>query len=310
MLRIEIPKQEAIDKRLLKAFKDVRYGRRDSHPFRVEKRASSFPICPRKYHIYRRLPIHKRPYEQDTFIRDSATLQGTALHLALQRWFGLEVDKHTYGNWGCVRCKKIRRNKRGIQYCKSCGDEMVYIEYEVQKNKKVPFTGHIDLILRYPDVTFLGDFKGSSIDKMDGYKYGGVKYEHYLQANGYANAINLGGQNIGSVRQIDKIVILYVDRGRPWRDWWPIQLPVSKRVYRETMSLIKTADKSIETMTVPRGICEDPGENTAYWCEAKHLCFDPLLETKLDDKVHPLDDRKQDHRLDSQIEKKLEKGQV
>lgn len=309
-MQIQIPEHEGVDKRLLKSFEKVRRGRRDFNRFKVEVRASSFPICPRKYHIYRRLAFHKRPYDQDTFIRDSASLQGTALHLALQRWFGLEVSKHAYGNWGCVKCKKIRRHKRGVQYCQKCGDEMVYLEYEIRKNKKVPFTGHIDMVLWFRDRTFLVDFKGSSLDKMEMYKRTGVKYEHYLQANAYANAINLGGQKVGKLPGIDKIVILYVDRGRPWRDWWPIQLPVSKKAYRETISLIQKSENSLKSMEVPRGICESIDEPKAHWCEAKHLCFDPLLETKLDDEIHPLDSHKQDRRLESQIVKKLKKEQI
>jgi hypothetical protein len=63
-------------------------------------------------------------------------------------------------------------------------------------------------------------------------------------------------------------------------------------------------------MEVPRGICESIDEPKAHWCEAKHLCFDPLLETKLDDEIHPLDSHKQDRRLESQIVKKLKKEQI
>lgn len=277
---------------------------------RVEQRASSFPICPRKYHIYRRLPPHKRPFEDNTFIRDSSALEGTALHLALQKWFGIELPHHAYGNWGCPECRRIKRHRKGVQKCDSCGQEMMYVEYSVKKNPQVPFTGHIDMILWYQDIRFLVDFKGSSIDKINEYRNTGPKYEHYLQTNAYANAINLGGQKVGRLDRIDKIVIIYCDRGRPWWKWLPVQMPVSPRVYRETIALIQKAHSSLEDLLVPKGICESAADKTARWCEARHLCFDPLLETKLDDIVHPEDTRQQDRRLEDETEKRVKKGRA
>jgi len=307
-MKIRIPKPEGIDKRLLEQFQKVRSGRRRGERMRVEQRASSFPICPRKYHIYRRLPIHKRPFEDDTFIRDSATLEGTALHLAVQKWFGISMPDHAFGNWGCPECKKIRRHKRGVQLCKKCGNEMIYVEYAVRKMRETPFTGHIDMILWYRDIRYLVDFKGSSMNKIKDIQKDGPKYEHYLQTNAYANAINIGNQSMGPLDRIDKIVIIYIDRGQPWWKWWPVQMPVSKRVYRESISLIKKAHASLETMQAPRGICDSAADPGARWCEAKSLCFDPLLETKLDDIIHPEDTRAQDRRLDNEVESRQKDG--
>lgn len=307
-MKIQIPRPQGIDKRLVEQFQKVRSGRRRGARMRVEQRASSFPVCPRKYHIYRRLPLQRRPFEDDTFIRDAATLQGTALHLALQKWFGIELPDHAYGNWGCRACKKIRRHQRGIQICKSCGNEMVYVEYCIKKMRDTPFTGHIDMILWYQDIRYLVDFKGSSLDKIKEIQQHGPKYEHYLQTNAYANAINLGKQAVGPLDRIDKIVIIYVDRGKPWWKWWPVQMPVSKRVYRESISLIKKAHQSLKTMRAPRGICNSAADPEARWCEARDLCFDPLLETKLDDTVHPEDMRAQDRRLDVEIEWRAKDG--
>lgn len=304
---ITIPNPERLDPRLQKHFDRVRRGRRRSHRFRVEKRASSFPVCPRKYHIYRRLPPSRRPYEEDTFISNAATLQGTALHLVLQKWFGIEMDKHAYGNWECERCGKIKRHALGIQICPQCKEEAIYKEYEIERTADVPFTGHLDLILWFKDIRFLLDFKGSSMDKLQAMqRTGRPKYEHYLQTNGYAEAINLGGQNVGKLSGIDKIIILYVDRGRPWwtQAWWAVQMPVSKRVYRETTSLIYKAERSLETMEIPLGLCPARKSSRAKWCEAAELCFSPLLETQLDDTVYPEDARPQDRRLENQLEKR------
>lgn len=307
-MRIRIPNPEGLDKRLLEPFRKVREGRRRGHRMRVEQRASSFPICPRKYHIYRRLPPHKRPFEDDTFIRDSSALQGTALHLALQKWFGIELPDHAYGNWGCAECRKIKRHRLGVQQCNQCGADMQYVEYCIRKLRDVPFTGHIDMVLRYHDIKFLADFKGSSFDKIKHYQATGPKYEHYLQVNGYANAINLGGQQVGKLGRIDKIVIIYVDRGKPWWKWLPVQMPVSKRVYRETVALIQKAHASLKTLQVPRGLCESAVDPEARWCEARDLCFDPLLETKLDDIVHPEDFRPQSRQLENETERRVKVG--
>lgn len=303
---IKIPKTEVLDDRLIVPFQDVRSGRRaSSRRVKVEHRASSFPVCPKKYVIYRRLPPHKRPFAEDSFVSDAATLQGTALHLAMQRWFGIQVPHHTYGNWECPACRKIRRHKKGVQICKSCGQEMVYREYCIEPTSSVLFTGHIDLILWYRDIKFLVDFKGSSLDKMKDIQQHGIKYEHYLQANGYANAINLGGQDVGPLKRIDKIVIIYVDRGKPWFTWLPLQANPSKRAFRETMALIQKGHQSLLENRVPRGLCSSPNDASARWCELRDLCFSPLLETRLSDEPQPIDSSPQDRKLESLIQRRL-----
>lgn len=291
---ITIPPPIPLDDRLDDHFKAVRKARRPKGPFRVQIRASSFPICPRKYHIYRRLPPELRPVEEDTFIRDSATLEGTALHMALQKWFGITLPHHAYGNWGCHRCRKLIKHATGIQTCPSCGDEMVYVEYEITPNEKAPFPGHMDMFLRYFDETILVDFKGSNKQKMDSYRLNNApKLENYLQVNGYANAVNLGGQDVGGIR-VDKIVIIYIDRGAPWFDWLPFVMPISRKAYRETLALQRQAIQSVETMTIPPGICRTKQDTLAHWCEAKDLCFSELLDTRLHDKVYPEDLTPQD----------------
>jgi len=287
-----VPKAEGTDDRLVKHFRLVREARRPVAPFRVQLRASSFPICPRKYHIYRRLPAAKRPMEEDSLMRESATLEGTALHMVLQRWFGIMLPHHAYGNWGCFKCRKLVKYALGLQKCPGCGSEMVYVEFEVRKTPQVPFTGHIDMVLKYYDKTYLVDFKGAYQRKIARIQNEGVQPGHYFQTNGYANAINLGGQDVGDLR-IDKIVIIYVDRGAPWVTWLPFVLPVSQKAYRESVALINQAERSIETMQVPLGTCSAPDDYTARYCEAADLCFSPVLDTLLHDQVYPTDDTPQ-----------------
>lgn len=310
-MSITIPSSEGLDSRLVEPFKRIRGGRRAStRRFRVEERASSFPICPRKYVIYRRLPPQQRPFVDDSFVSDSATLQGTALHLALQKWFGIEMRQYAYGDWECPKCRKVRRHRRGVQVCKNCGGEMTYREFNIVPNRHVLFTGHIDMILWYRDVSFLIDFKGSSLDKIKDIQMNGPEYKHYLQTNAYANAVNLGGQRVGKLRKIDKIVIIYVDRGKPWWTWWPVQMPVSKRVFRETTALIKKGHQSILDEVVPRGLCDSPYDYGAKYCEVRDICFSPLVDTKLSDTVYPLDTTSQDRKLERLIHRRLREDEI
>lgn len=284
----DIPNGERIGSDLNRLFSEIRYGRKKAeHYLQQAIRASSFPICPRAYHIYKRTPLEKRPLDEDAFVRDSTAIMGTGLHLALQKWFG--IQGYLYGNWVCVRCKKIKRHKTGAQRCKKCGRPMIYHEYAVKKNKKTPFTGHIDGILKMPSgEVFLIDFKGSSQQAIRQIKESGKPKEtHYLQVNAYANALNTGTQDVGDLGQISKIIIIYVDRGAPHRLWHPVQVAVSERVYRDTISRIRVAKRSLKNMEIPRGLCVTPSDTYAKYCPWKTLCFSPALEGLLSDKVEP-----------------------
>jgi hypothetical protein len=293
-----MPRTESLDQYLAQSFDRVRRGRRDGlNRFKVDFRASSLPVCPRLYHIYRRLPWAKRPFVQESFTGDAAAMSGTALHLALQRWFGLECQ--AFGRWKCFKCDVNLGPVAGVQACPKCQAPMVYQELEVEKSKLVPFTGHIDMVLVQPktDRVYLLDFKTISPRKIFEVRQSGPYRKHYYQINAYANAINLGQQDVG-VDHVDKVVLIYVDRGDPWITWAPVQMPVSRKVYRETLALIATAKRSIKEMRPPRGICTSADDPDAHWCPVKHMCFSPLLETMLSDEVQPRDTGDRDRTYD------------
>lgn len=285
-----IPGIEALDPRLGRGFEKVRQGRRKARRRRaqVELRGSSHPICPKAYHIFRRTKPQNRPRYEESFASEAATEPGTALHLVLQKWFGIAMREATFGNWGCRHCKKIRRHKLGMQICKSCDREMEYIEYEIKPSKQIPFSGHIDLILKVGRSTFLVDFKGSGYWKMvDLRRQGKPKENNYLQVNAYAHAINQMSDTdqFGGIT-IDKVVLVYIDRGAANRSqaWLPMQVPLSPKLYRKTVGLIRTGHRSLEELVIPEGLCTHPTDPHAAWCPWKELCFDPLLETKLEPK--------------------------
>lgn len=280
----DIPNAERLDASITKSFGDIRYMRRKiEHPDYVQLRASSFPICPRAYVIYRRLPVGKRPRREETFISESSAWMGTALHLALQKWFAIEGQ--LYGNWVCVHCKKIRRHCTGVQVCSSCGREMIYHEYAIERTKDVPFTGHIDGILR-SRLNYLIDFKGSNLEKIRGFRADNKPKEtHYLQVNAYANVVNDNLEKYGLTEPLRKIIIIYVDRGAPWKTWLPLQVPISRQLYLDVIGRIRLAEESLRLGKIPRGLCVSPSDSYATYCPWRTVCFSPAIEGILSRKV-------------------------
>jgi len=290
----DVPNGETLPADLKRSFGNIRNGRRPISDRREkeELRASSFPVCPRAYHIFRRTPPGKRPKYEESFVRDATASMGTALHLALQKWFALQGS--LYGNWVCVHCKKINRHALGIQVCKKCGREMIYHEYDVTPSRETPFSGHIDGIIKTVGGWYLIDFKGASASLIRDLKQKNKPKEtHYLQVNAYANAVNMNRSAYGSVGKISKVIIIYVDRGQPHRLWLPIKVKVSEQVYRDTVGRIYQAKRSLKEMKVPRGLCMQPGDEYARYCPWKTVCFSPALDGLLSSKVEPIGDKKQ-----------------
>jgi len=280
-----IPRLEPLNPKLATGFERVRRGERKARKKeQLELRASSFPVCPRAYHIFKRTRPEDLPQRRETFASEAATEAGTALHEVLQKWFGIAMQDHTYGNWVCKSCNRIKRHKLGIQTCSKCGQEMRYQEYAIEPTKELPASGHIDMIVKIGKLAFLVDFKGSGHYKiMDLRRDGLPKEENYLQVNYYANAINSlsDTDQFGGVK-IDKIVLVYIDRGAANRTWLPMQLPLSQKLFHKTVGLIRTGKRSLKSATPPEGLCIHQTDKYAVWCPWKVLCFDPLLETKLE----------------------------
>jgi hypothetical protein len=283
----EIPSQQRVDPEVLSMIRRVQWKRRESEQrFAEARRASNFPVCPRAFHIYRRLPPDKRPFEEESFISEAATLMGTALHTVLQKWLGIEAE--LYGNWVCLDCKRIKRHKYGIQTCSKCGREMWYKEYAVNPSKKYPFSGHLDGLLRTSNYRYLLDFKGSSQEKIKARVHEGLPEEkHYYQTNAYAHMVNMRQKRFGNFGKVDGILVIYVDRGTPWKLIHCVQMPLSKRVFKQTVGLIHDAIESVNEMNLPTGICASRSDKNATYCRVKDLCFSKVCEAKLHDKVWP-----------------------
>lgn len=286
-----IPRAETLDPEFSRLCGRIqRAERRISRREQVEIRASSFPVCPAAYYIFRYTKPGNRPKYRETFVSEAATSQGTVMHAVLQKWFGIEAKDYCYGNWICRPCRKRRRHRVGIQICKVCGKEMEYEEYVVTPGKNIPFSGHIDMVMKMMSANFLVDFKGCYPEKIQRIKMSGRPEEkHYLQTNAYANAINLRSETneFGGVK-IDKITIIYIDRGRPNRLWHPIQVPVSQKLFQKTIGLIRRAKRSVKDSRLPEGLCIAPTDPHAIWCPWKEMCFNPLLETLLEDEPQPI----------------------
>lgn len=297
----DVPNGETLPADLKRSFENIRRGRRPIGDRREkqELRASSFPICPRAYHIFRRTPPGKRPKYEESFVSEAATSMGTAIHLVLQKWFSIQGS--LYGNWVCVHCKKIRRHALGVQKCQICKREMIYHEYEVAPSPQTPFSGHIDGIIKTVGGWYLIDFKGASAPLIRDLKQKNKpKESHYLQVNAYANAVNLNPKAYGSVGKISKIIIIYVDRGQAHRLWLPMKVKVSERIYRETIGRIQVAKNSLKNMEIPRGLCVQPSDDYARYCPWKQTCFSPAIEGLLSSKVEPIGERRQ-HRSEQEL---------
>jgi hypothetical protein len=283
----ELPSQQTLDPEILQLIRKVQYGRRDSEErFSEAKRASNFPVCPRAYHIYRRLPVEHRPFKDESFISEAATLMGTALHTVIQKWMGIHGE--LYGNWVCLDCKRIRRHKYGIQSCSKCGQEMWYKEYAIVPSKKYPFSGHLDGLLRIGRKRYLVDFKGSSIEKIKRRaRMGRPEEKHYYQTNAYAHLVNARPKTFGNFGKVGSILVIYVDRGAPHKMIHTVQMPLSKRVFKQTVGLLHEAHESVESMELPTGICAGPRDTHATYCRLKTMCFSKVCEVNLHDKVWP-----------------------
>lgn len=300
----KVPRSRQLPKDVATTFRFIRDGRRkqETHWF-MERRASSFPLCPRAFHICYRLPPNERPYRDESFASEVATLMGDALHAVLQKWFGLQ-EGLLWGNWKCYNCKKIRRHKYGPQRCKTCGQEMVYKEYALPKKKGLPFTGHIDALTTMLSGNYLLDFKGSGADKIREIRKEGRPIDyHYYQTNAYANVVNKYPQHFGGFGPIDNIIIVYVDRGWANRLWHSVMVPVSKRVFRQCVGLIDEGQDSLNTLRVPNGICSSDRDPKGQWCKVRSFCFSRLLEATLKDKVWP--EKKKRGGKPSQIKRSL-----
>jgi hypothetical protein len=287
---IDIPHSETLDPALKASFRQLQMAERSLSglPAFTEARASSFPLCPRAYNISRRLPRKRRPDRTESFMSEAATLMGTALHLVAQKWFGLIYPENWYGNWECVWCHKIRHNRVGPQHCR-CGRPMVYKEYLIQRQKGVLWDGHPDGILKqFNGLNYLIDFKGSYQDKMRKVRLEGRPQEsHYCQTNSYACAINDGKVDVGDLGKIDKILIIYIERGRPHILWEPVQVSLSRSVYRKTTTLIKAARRSLRDLVLPKGFCLTAEDYYARYCPWSGVCFSSRLESMLRDRILP-----------------------
>jgi hypothetical protein len=289
----DVPRFEKLPAHINRSFNNIRWAKRKTEQREYEEiRASNFPLCPRAYVIYRRSPTKRRPHYEQKFLSEAATHLGTALHLVLQKWFGLEGFLH--GNWVCIRCKLMVQHHTGTPRCEKCGREMIYHEYAISPSPQTPFSGHIDGILVVPDdKNYLIDFKGSSVPAIRDLKNSNKpKESHYLQTNAYAQAVNMAPAHFGLTEKIQKIIIIYVDRGQPWRTWLAMQVPLSAPVYRETIGRVQLARECLQTGKLPRGLCVSPSDEYAKWCPWQTICFSPSIEGLLSDTVEP-ESRKQ-----------------
>ena len=143
------------------------------------------------------------------------------------------------------------------------------------------------MILKFNHIVYLIDFKGAYQEQMRDHRIARKpKEEHFWQTNYYANAINTGKINVGRLGRVEKIIIIYVERGKPHRLWLPLQVTPSTKVFRQTKRLIRAGKRSLRELEIPKGLCLDPSDHFAKWCKWKRPCFSSTLEQQLSTKVY------------------------
>ena len=192
---------------------------------------------------------------------------------------------------------------------------MIYRELVIKKQRGIPFSGHTDGILAFfnQGYSILLDYKGSYQDKMRSIKIERKPVlNHFYQTNAYACALNSGKVPVGPMPPIKKIIIIYIERGRPHVLWNPMQVSPNKRIYKQTKQFIREGNRSLKTLTIPRGFCMGPKDEIGRWCNWNPLCFSPLLESRLGDKVYTekaFKPRKNHRLLDSLLQAEFLKNQ-
>lgn len=120
-----------------------------------EVRASSMPICPKKF-ILGCLDYINGNSSWD-YRGDFYCNIGTTIHSALQKWIPQAIPGQILGNWECWKCSTVnpKTNKRiplivsgkvGPLACPNCGQPMEYREFTL-RFKGCPMTGHCDGIV-------------------------------------------------------------------------------------------------------------------------------------------------------------------
>ena len=154
-------------------------------PARFPKlRASGLPYCP-IMHLKEIRSWYENNKEKEgecePYSKMFYTSTGTNLHLLLQKFFARTYPDEVYGDWECSRVlhKKVLDNKTINATCShvvrnstfsdvrvkcphghaGCKNNLTYKELEIEDG---PFSGHIDLLLKYKNKFVPLDFKTTS----------------------------------------------------------------------------------------------------------------------------------------------------
>lgn len=235
-----------------------------AHPHLNEVRASSLPFCARQYVMHRAGTFE--PVQDRTFFGDACMGMGTALHAVAQRFLG--HHGLLYGNWTCEKCKKVIVDRRGPVVC--CGVEAVYEEYSLYHECGI--SAHPDgVMLELPDGTpyrALLEIKGTNGKKLSSMKEPVWRHSSF-QANFYLHLIN-DTLKLG----LDRIVMIYVDRGIPSQRKYFVVKP-NRAVYDQTIRSVADAKEKLRLRVLPERICSSHQDGKDLRCQYHQICFVP-----------------------------------
>lgn len=266
-------------------------------------RASSMPICGRKFSFSQVLKPEDKQATVSDFVLSLQSSIGTAMHSTVQRWLG--KFGILFGDWSCPKCHREKLKHLGTPICKKCDLEMVYKELDL-KHQTVGVTGHPDGILRVGSKWVGFELKTKSQRTVDEISKP-IETHVRFQTACYAVLLEM----VFGIK-LDEYAIFYISRDTPWShrvgysrsEGAPIETIYSRG--RSQQFLLKIFRLKVDTTAVssefsyikkvikaqikhkkkllprdPWGICKSSTDPGAKFCKYKFLCFGRLA-TKLE----------------------------
>ena len=268
-------------------------------------RPSGFPICSIKTMC--NIAEYKKygnVLQEGNLFSTFFTSVGTTVHEGVQDWVG-KTGK-VLADWQCVniKCKKskcvdknckdtsckdhthITKTLQVGNICKDCGSPMQYHELEVEFDI---ITGHVDLIMKIRKNAFwAGDFKTSSVKKLEDIKAPSVGYLYQISSYAYILKHEYGINIVG-------FSIFYIARDNPGiykefqYEFDDEAEAKAKKIIDGEIRKYKAAEMAYKTGDIMHAVDVKPCKNLTHFdriygekseCRFKDVCFGSKAKLK------------------------------
>ena len=146
----------------------------------VYLRPSMFPAC--SLRLLDSVLQHKLGTTSDwTYASHFFTGVGTQVHETIEHWCG-QTDSRMWGNWHCDSCGHDWYHTDDTE-CPKCKSHGTYREIEIEY---LGVKGHIDAILLSDKGVIVGDYKTSTLNKIQNAQFSKYNIAYALQIGSYA----------------------------------------------------------------------------------------------------------------------------